>query len=376
MKKRKKAPWLKRQLVRQPRPVWMLVVGDALLLGVALVVFALFHHVLPRHEQSVGIVTSRYAVREEAQEAGDAPAVGAQAPTAAPEPAATEPAAAAAAAQPEAADPPPADDGGPKKSVHSAASVGWFGDKFPDKFTDGEVIKADNGYQSSHVNITLQRYKKTRLVFYVADIYIKDIICLKSVFAQDTFAKGMRESVASMNKRAGGVIAINGDYYGTRSDGVVMRNGELYRNDTHPRRDVCVLFWDGIMETYAPSEFDIDTVIAQGACQIWNFGPMLLDENGGIMDKFNSDVWPRNPRTALGYFEPGHYCFVVVDGRSNESDGLELKELSELMHDLGCVRAYNMDGGNTSVMVVGGKPVNNQSGKGRITSDAIVIVDN
>ena len=65
-----------------------------------------------------------------------------------------------------------------------------------------------------------------------------------------------------------------------------------------------------------------------------------------------------------------------MDGRQSDSAGMTLKELSALMQELGCVRAYNMDGGNTSVMVAGGKIVNRPSGGGRPTTDIIAIVDN
>ena len=33
----------------------------------------------------------------------------------------------------------------------------------------------------------------------------------------------------------------------------------------------------------------------------------------------------------IGYYEPGHYCFVAVDGRSDKSKGLTMAQLSELM---------------------------------------------
>ena len=138
-----------------------------------------------------------------------------------------------------------------------------------------------------------------------------------------------------------------------------------------------MLYWDGTMETYGTKKFDAEAAIAAGAYQAWNFGPRLLDSEGKAKKKFNSDVGPTNPRTALGYFEPGHYCFVVVDGRSDDSGGLTLQELAKLMHELGCARAYNMDGGNTSVMVAGGNEiVNRPSGGGRPTTDIIAIVDN
>ena len=77
----------------------------------------------------------------------------------------------------------------------------------------------------------------------------------------------------------------------------------------------------------------------------------------------------------LGYYEPGHYCFVVVDGRTSASEGLTIKVLAQLMQKLGCKRAYNLDGGNSSFMVLGTRTVNNPSGGGRASSDAIMIVD-
>ena len=65
----------------------------------------------------------------------------------------------------------------------------------------------------------------------------------------------------------------------------------------------------------------------------------------------------------------------MVEGRKKGSKGMTLTQLSSLMHELGCARAYNMDGGNTSQIVVGNKLINSPSGGGRATSDIIAIVD-
>ena len=69
------------------------------------------------------------------------------------------------------------------------------------------------------------------------------------------------------------------------------------------------------------------------------------------MTQFKSDVQRPNPRSAIGYFEPGHYCFVQVDGRIESSRGMTLEELSQLFADLGCTAAYNLDGGQSSGFV-------------------------
>ena len=56
-----------------------------------------------------------------------------------------------------------------------------------------------------------------------------------------------------------------------------------------------------------------------------------------------------NPRSAVGYYEPGHYCFVVIDGRQpGYSKGATLMQLAQLFESLGCKEAYNLDGGKSA----------------------------
>lgn len=350
--------WLKRQFAKKPWPVWILIVMDVLLIGVSLLVFAYFHHVMPRKQEALGVVSTRGGSAAATIQPTEAPDAAVSGDAAAPEatadvqPAATE-------AAPEATPDP----------------VGYFGTKFADKFTSGEVIETPTSYQSDNVNITLTAYDELGVQFWVADIYVKDISCFQTALAKDTYGSGFIEWPAEISERHGGIVAINGDYYGLRKDGTVVRNGVLYRADDVCKRDICVLYWDGTIETLPGGEFDVEAAMANGVYQVWNFGPMLLDENGQPMEKFNSDVNPRNPRTALGYYEPGHYCFMVADGRSDESHGLSTKELSLLMYNLGCTKAYNLDGGQTTQMVAGGSFVNNPYKGARECSDILMIVD-
>ncbi len=353
-------PWLKGQLARRPKPVWVLIVTDVLLAAISLVIFALFHHVLPRREDSTGVVSTRYGV--------EAPAAPVQEY---PEDDGLPSLTSDATAEPPGTEAPAAVEPTPK----AQARVGDFSDRFEGMFTDGQVIKTDSSYQSANLHITLNQYEYEDAVYYLADIYIRDIECFKTAFAQDRFGRGLTEMPADINRRARGVIAVNGDYYGTRTDGVVIRNGELYR-DKSLTMDVCALYWNGVMETYSNKQFNAREAIDQGCCQAWHFGPRLLDENGEPLTRFsNATVGPDNPRTVLGYYEPGHYCFVVVDGRSAVSEGLTIKELARLMSQLGCERAYNMDGGATSMLLVGDRVVSNPYKGGRPSSDIILIAD-
>jgi len=169
------------------------------------------------------------------------------------------------------------------------------------------------------------------------------------------------------------VAAINGDYYGVESSGVVIRNGVLYRDDANA--DVLVLYEDGTMKAFSANEFDANMEMKNGAYQAWNFGPVLV-EDGTAKTSFSSRISAANPRTAIGYVEPGHYVFVTVDGRQEGySSGMTLKELASVMKKFGCQVAYNLDGGQTSTMTFGDEIANQPYKGGRLTSDIIYISD-
>ena len=115
------------------------------------------------------------------------------------------------------------------------------------------------------------------------------------------------------------------------------------------------------MKTYSPDQFDLQQVMRDGAYQSWIFGPKLLDGQGKALTSFNTWDYIRkaHPRSAIGYYEPGHYCFVVVDGRQKGySRGMTLPELARVFEDLGCSAAYNLDGGHSTFMTMDGHVVN------------------
>lgn len=250
--------------------------------------------------------------------------------------------------------------------------------KFADHFTH-EVVSTGNSYSSKDISIMVDKYTEgsgSELVtYYVADIYTSNIKSIQSGFADDTYGVGYTESILDMDEAFDSLLTMNGDYYGNGGNGIVIRNGEVYRSSTDGS-DVCVLYYDGIMETFSGEEFDADQAIADGAWQAWSFGPALLNENGSSETNFSADSHIRqtNPRSAIGYYEPGHYCLVVVDGRQNGySAGMTLAGLSQLFEKLGCRAAYNLDGGKSSVMTFNDALVNEPVGGGRGVSDCIMI---
>lgn len=361
--------WLSVQIYRRPLPAWIVALLHLLALGVALVLFALPHHVIPRSRASLGIVSARDVAPADAVEAAIVV-----------ESSATPEAALASSAEPSIEASPLAAEASPSPEATAepaAPRVGDFSAKFADKFVAGEATHTDTTYVSPNLNIAITEYYVGGTRFYVADFYVRDISCFRTAFAKDKYGRNITEDIAKVVKREQSVLTINGDYYGVRDKGACMRNGELYYSKDVVR-DACVLYWDGRMQCFAPDAFDCEREVANGAYQIWSFGPSVLDAEGHARTEFakiDEDIEGHHPRSALGYFEPGHYCFITADGRTKASSGLTLKQLGMAAEKLGCVACYNMDGGQTAKMCFGTGLVNNPVQGGRDCSDYLTIVD-
>ena len=121
-------------------------------------------------------------------------------------------------------------------------------------------------------------------------------------------------------------------------------------------------------------------MLEEGAYNVLSFGPALI-QNSKVSVTENEEVgkaMASNPRTAIGILSNGDYVFVVSDGRTSESAGLSLYELAEFMQQLGCVTAYNLDGGGSSTMYFNGNVINNPTTNGsrigeRSVSDIVYI---
>ena len=294
---------------------------DCIITGAALIVFALFHHVLPRDIESENTVI----------ESND--------------------------------------------NICSCESNNSIIDKY---LYSKELVYTDEEYKSESINIQVshlsENFGNGNVTYHVAEIFIKNIESFQTAFAKEKYGKGYNEWLKDIAKRNDAILAINGDYYGLNSKGVVIRNGVLYRKETITG-DIGVLYRNGVLKTYTNSEFNAEEAIENGAWQAWNFGPGLLDENGKVKDKYASAVTPRNPRTAIGYISPGHYIFVVVEGRTKGSVGVTMSQLASIFEKYECQSAYNLDGGQSSTMIFNEKIVNkfpDAEGE-RTLSDAIII---
>lgn len=323
------------------------VICDLIIAGVLLCIFALFHHVIPQKgntENALAIPKPTSSIPAFSLPGISTPQV--HTPTLITTPKATATIPYAAEKTPDSTTPTatqtiqPTDAKTPEPTVMQTPSV----------------IQTETSYRSNNIVVNMKTVQtgsgKSIITYHVADIYVTNVECLRSAFAEQTYGQNYAQSVLNQDKENNAVVAISGDSYGLSDTGIVLRNGILYKFD-NTGSDICVLYYDGRMETLSPGEYTKESLIANGAYQVWSFGPGLLDESGKAKTRFNADkyITKSHPRASIGYYAPGHYVFVLVDGRQDDySTGMTLTELAELYEELGCAAAYNLDGGISAVM--------------------------
>ena len=228
-------------------------------------------------------------------------------------------------------------------------------------------------YSDSKRKITVTQYRAYDSNIYVADVEVTDGTSILSAFANNTYGRNITDTTSDMAEENNAVLAINGDYYGARQSGYVIRNGVVYRNQGSNGEDM-VISKDGSLSFISESDTTTDSLMQKQAWQVLSFGPVLV-ENGQVAVSENDEVgmaMASNPRTAIGTVAKNHYLFVVSDGRTSESAGLSLYELANFMKSLGATNVYNLDGGGSSTMVFQGEVVNNPTTNGNKISERAV----
>lgn len=295
--------------------------------------------------------------------------------------------------------------GGAAIAVGTAASAGWAYDRFlreKVQATDVTALEGEDAavevdsasavttvttYESTTASISLESRTSgsgdEALAWFVASVAVTDAKVVRSAFAEDTFGENITETPSTIASAHDAVLAINGDYYGFRSTGIVLRNGVVHRDE--PARDALVLYTDGRVEVVDETTTSAQELLEDSAWNVLSFGPAVVVDAAvpdGIEDVEidtnigHHSIQGQQPRTAVGARENGDLVLMVVDGRAEGySRGATLPELGQLLLDEGCVTGYNLDGGGSSTMLFDGELVNRPRGgtEERATSDILYV---
>lgn len=253
--------------------------------------------------------------------------------------------------------------------------------------TSVKAVVSTNTYKGSNATITIEKVVtgsgNSTVTYYVADIVLSSATSLRSAFAQNKFGTNIIEIPSTIAKANDAIFAINGDYYGFRDTGIVIRNGVIFRDKG--ARNGLAFYKDGTVKVYDETKTSADKLVADGVWNTMSFGPAIV-VNGSIpagIESFevdtnfgNHSIQGYQPRTGVGVISNNHLIFIAVDGRSpGYSQGVTMTQFSEIFKSYGAKTAYNLDGGGSTTMYFNGELVNNPLGrmKERGTSDIFYI---
>ena len=258
----------------------------------------------------------------------------------------------------------------------------------PLDFTPGqkpnEELYTENSYEDETIRVQLEEQSmEDGTKMYIAYVQISDPSQLRTGVANPAKTGSTRaKTVGTMAKNYNAVIALNGDNYTDKPDKTTFeyRMTKKIRSKSNKQKDILIIDDQGDFHLFVRSEGlkDFPNKLKNEGKKLVNaftFGPALVKDGELLELNTNYGYNPngRDPRAAIGQMGPLSYVMVIVqaEDRSGKT-GMSQARLAEFMYGLGCVQAFNLDGGNSAEMVFGSRTIKGMpEGDERTLSDII-----
>lgn len=217
-----------------------------------------------------------------------------------------------------------------------------------------------SGYEDGSLSVRIETLREHETDILVARVKIVDPSQLRTAMAA---RYGTTNTVLPdrLAQRANAVLAINGDFFNFNSIGYLVRQGKLYRDKTNESLDVLIIDENADFHILIDPTEEETHGFEGTIVNSFNFGPALV-KDGEIVHttkRLNVGMERETQRMGIGQVGPLEYICVATEGPEQKgSDGLTIPEFAELMKELGAVQAYNLDGGGSSAMMLGGEKIN------------------
>ena len=119
---------------------------------------------------------------------------------------------------------------------------------------------SSDSYTDDNIEISLKEYTVNDTAVYAAWVSADSAEYLKTAFAQGAYGRNVTAATSDTAESVNAILAINGDYYGAREKGYVIRNGELYRDTAVSGREDLVIYEDGSFEIIDEGEVTAEQV--------------------------------------------------------------------------------------------------------------------
>ena len=250
-----------------------------------------------------------------------------------------------------------------------------------------DALDADGlGYDDGTLRIRIEPDTANETNIYWVTVKLTDPSQLRTALAGAPGSKKNAQPEA-IAKRANAVLALNGDFFSGHNSGVVYRQGQMIRNVPVYSRDELLIDENGDLHilafppktgkqeiTDAFDAFQREHQIREAFC----FGPGLIIDGERQEFDYRSKVscgYPtRAQRIIFCQTGPLEYLFLVTEGKEQNQPGFTVPECVDLLEQRGGIlQAYNLDGGNSTQIILCGQKLNAKEYKTRDIADMIVF---
>ena len=250
----------------------------------------------------------------------------------------------------------------------------------PVDLTPGKAVSQSNyisetEYQDPTLHVVIESGRKDNCDYWLARITIGHASQLRTAAAA-TFEVEYALKGQYIAKRQNAVLAIDGDYFSYYPYGIVLRQGVLYRDKLRQERDVLAIDEDGDFHIFlVPDKGEVPAVYqGKKIINAFHFGPALvIDGEVGTLD---ASYWLapelKRQRMCIAQTGPLEYMALCCAGPQRGSEGMDLMQFAQLAKELGAENAYNLDGGDSTMLIFNNEKVNDKENQNtRPISDII-----
>ena len=235
----------------------------------------------------------------------------------------------------------------------------------------------NSGYHDASIDVRVETIRRDDTDVMLVYVKIADPSQLRTGTATSNLKAKRTAPVAVMAKHYNAVLAINGDFFSYHNEGIVVRNTQVVRMKPRKGRDTLIIDANGDFTILSPTTKEAYEAFPGEVVQAFCFGPGLVIDGKALesLDEVHIDngKGKKTQRIAIGQLDKLSYLIVATEGPENKgSVGFDLLQMAQLCKELGCVNAYNLDGGSSSTVVLTNEKINSlSSGKIRSVSDTI-----
>ncbi|MGN0778950.1 MAG: phosphodiester glycosidase family protein [Aristaeellaceae bacterium] len=233
-------------------------------------------------------------------------------------------------------------------------------------------------YDDGTIQVRIERDVVGITNVYYAYVTLTDVSQLRTALAAPYPSKTTR-AVNTMASEQQAVLAINGDFFSYHHKGIVVRSGQILRQQPEGIRDTLIIDDQGdfvLLTQNTRQEWQDYLENGSGCREAFCFGPALIIDGQAQDFDYRKKVSCGAPtpaqRVVFCQMDTLQYMLFVCEGpEQNKKAGLSIPEVTELLMAKGVKHAYNLDGGSSATLMLGDTRINAQESKYRKVGDII-----